>query len=117
MKTRWSVALVLFALGVVGALALSSADPARAYHQDRYYGAGIPQGTTLEVRLDSKISTDDMHSGDGWTGTVNQPVMAGGRVMIPAGSPVRGVITSSAQGTHTTRASVALAVRQVQVNA
>src|SRR5262249_7048874 len=70
----------------------------------------------MNVRLDSKISTEDAHSGDTWTGTVSQSVYSDGRVVIPAGSAVQGIVTEAAQGTHTTPARIDLAVRHVNMN-
>src|SRR5262245_56087180 len=56
-------------------------------------GMRVPAGTALTVRLDSQVSTDDMRSGDRWNGTLSQPVMRRNRVMIPAGTPVEGIVT------------------------
>jgi hypothetical protein len=71
----------------------------------------VQSGTPIEVRLDTKISTENAHNGDPWTGTVVQTV--GG---IPAGSPVTGVVTESAQGTHETPARISLALRNVTID-
>jgi hypothetical protein len=81
-----------------------------------YRGRTIPAGTDIAVRLDSKISTDDSRAGDQWVGTVTRDVYSNGRVMIPAGSQVSGVVTSSVQGTHNSRPSLDLAMRRVEVN-
>lgn len=76
-------------------------------------GMRVPAGTPLTVRLDSQVSTDDMRSGDRWSGTVSQPVMRRNRVMIPAGTPVEGIVTQSIQGDHNNPAQVSLAVRSL----
>lgn len=76
----------------------------------------VPAGTAIDVRLDSKISTEDANSGDRWTGTVYRSVMSGGRVAIPAGTPVSGVVVHSVQGDHNTRPQLALAVRNVNLD-
>lgn len=89
-------------------LATSSIDPAQAQR--------LRAGTTMNVRLDSKISTDDNHAGDTWSGTVTQDVYARGRTVIPAGSRVTGQVTNSVQGDHHTRPSLDLQVTSVEVN-
>ncbi|MEO7867007.1 MAG: hypothetical protein ABIU54_05135 [Candidatus Eisenbacteria bacterium] len=76
----------------------------------------IPAGTSVNVRLDSKISTDETKQGDTWTGTVTRSVMAGNQVVIPAGSPVQGVVTSCVPGTHSTRPEIGMSIRQVTPN-
>lgn len=76
----------------------------------------IPAGTSFNVRLDSQVSTENGQQGDSWTGTVSQSVIADNRVVIPAGTPVEGVVTSSQQGTHSTRPSMQLAVSRVTVD-
>jgi hypothetical protein len=111
MRTHKLAALAL-ALGL-GALSSAPNDPvdARTYRR-----VVIPSGTTLHVRLDSKISTENNQRGDSWNGTVSQSVVSNGQVVIPAGSPVTGVVTSAAQGTHESKPQLGLAVRRVNVN-
>jgi hypothetical protein len=88
----------------------------RQYGRDRWTrGMRVPAGTPLTVRLDSQISTDDMRSGDRWSGTLSQPVVFRNRVMIPAGTPVEGILTESVQGDHNNPAQVTLAVRSMDV--
>lgn len=87
------------------------------YQNDRWNrGMRVPAGTAFAVRLDSQVSTDDMRSGDRWSGTVSQPVMRRNRVMIPAGTQVEGIVTQSIQGDHNNPAQVALAVRAIDVD-
>lgn len=54
----------------------------------------VPVGTTLSVRLDQTLNADRNGPGDLVTGTLRQPVTDGIRVLIPAGSVVRGEIVS-----------------------
>src|SRR4030095_2675320 len=65
--------------------------------------------------VDSKISTDDNHNGDAWSGTVSQPVSYQGHVVIPEGSRVSGVVTSWVEGTHDSKAQLDLEVREVSI--
>jgi hypothetical protein len=76
----------------------------------------VASGTPIDVRLDTEISTENARGGDAWTGTLEQSVVSRGRVTIPAGSPVSGIVTSAQQGTHETQAQLGLAVREVTVN-
>src|SRR5437016_6414263 len=111
-KKLAAIALVVFARG---SLSVASA---QNYHRGGTWwrSSSIPAGTTMNVRLDSGISTESSQSGDSWTGTVSQSVYANGNVVIPAGSPVEGVVTNAMQGTHETRPEIDLSVRQVTVN-
>jgi len=89
------------------ALALALAAPAVASAQT------IPAGTPVSVRIDQRISTHHASAGDTWTGTLTRSVVVRGRTAFPAGSAVRGVVSQSVQGTHSTKAQIALAVRSI----
>jgi hypothetical protein len=91
-----------------------SASAARRHRSSSY--EVVPAGSTLNVRVDDKVSTEDANRGDGWSGTVSNDVVVDGRVLIPAGSAVTGMVTSAAQGTHSTRPHLGLAVRQVNID-
>jgi hypothetical protein len=133
MKTRNFVTLALTLLVVgssMSSMLTSDADAARRYRRNysRSYDRGtdsrwnnratevVPAGATLVVRLDQKISSDDANRGDTWTGTIAQSVYSDNRVVIPEGSPVSGVVTSAREGTHSTRAMIALGVRRVTID-
>ena len=92
----------------LGLAALITAAPAAALAQ-------VPAGTPITVRLDERLSTGHVQRGTHWNGTVARPVVVGGRTVIPAGSAVDGVVTSAAEGTHHTKASMSLAIRGVRV--
>lgn len=115
MKRNVYLTTAILALSAVGSM-WSTSEAARWNRNDRtsYYDRVVmPAGTAFNVRLDSKISTEDAQPGDTWTGTVINSVIADNEVVIPAGSPVEGVVSSSAQGTHNSRPSLSLAVRRV----
>lgn len=77
----------------------------------------VNAGTTMDVRLNTKIATDDVQTGDSWTGTVTRNVYSSrGNLVIPSGSQVTGQVTHAVRGDHNTRPSLGLAVRRVQVN-
>ncbi len=119
--------IVVLALGCVSFLSTTS--DARRYRNEnsrnynRNYRSNynqnrvlIPAGSTVNVRLTSKVSTENGQSGDTWTGTVIRPIVAGNNLVIPAGTPVEGVVTNATQGTHNNRPELALAIRQITVN-
>ena len=95
---------VLRALGVA-ALILAAPSAARAQN--------VPAGTPITVRLEERLSTGHVQRGTHWNGTVARPVVVRGRTVIAAGSPVDGVVTSSAEGTHHSKAHMSLAIRSV----
>jgi len=103
-------------------LALTSMDASarthRLPHGHVWHGSRtqLPSGSTINVRLDTKLDTDDINAGDMWSGTITQPVTDGNRIAIPAGSRVEGVVTNAHEGTHSTPAELDLAVRSVSVN-
>ena len=53
----------------------------------------VPTGTALMVRLDTTLATFSNKPGDPFQGKLSQPVMLGGRIMIPAGAIVEGRVT------------------------
>jgi len=54
--------------------------------------AGV--GTTMSLTLDQNLSTRDNTPGDGFTATIQEPVLdASGTVVIPVGATVRGRVT------------------------
>lgn len=120
MRSSGFKALML-ALLVLGSASASFGQPRDPYGRP-YYGrwyrntATVPTGTTMMVRLDQEIDTDDNRTGERWTGTVSRNVIVDGRVMIPAGAEVEGVVSNSLQGTHNTPASLDLTVQAVSIN-
>ena len=85
-------------------------------YRNSYGRVLIPAGMPIDVRLDTQISTEDARRGDSWSGTVTQSVIADDRVVIPAGAQVEGVVRNSMQGTHTSRPSIDLGIRRVNVD-
>jgi hypothetical protein len=53
----------------------------------------VPAGTALMVKLDTTLATFSNKPGDSFQGKLSQPVMLGGRIMIPAGATVEGRVT------------------------
>jgi len=53
----------------------------------------VPAGTALMVKLDTTLATFSNKPGDPFQSKLSQPVMLGGRIMIPAGATVEGRVT------------------------
>jgi hypothetical protein len=73
--------MVLPGILVLAATAVAQMNPA------------VPTGTALMVRLDTTLATFSNKPGDPFQGRLSQPVMIGGRIMIPAGAIVEGRVT------------------------
>lgn len=79
-------------------------------------GVTVPAGTGVKVAVAAKISSETAQPGDTWTGTVQEPVVVGDRVAIPAGSQVTGVVSGVVPAAKGSRAVLVLAVKSVEVN-
>lgn len=55
----------------------------------------VPVGTTFEVITNSEINSQRNHVGEFFSATLNQPVLIGNDIIVPAGSEVFGQITYS----------------------
>ena len=57
-------------------------------------GASLPEGSTIQVRLDDSLGTDRNKAGDRFTATVSQAITAtNGATVVPVGAKVHGTIT------------------------
>lgn len=63
----------------------------------------VPIGTEIDVRLQNSLSSATAEVEDRFEGTTVNDVVVSGRVLIPAGSVVRGVITGVERATRTNR--------------
>ena len=54
----------------------------------------IMQGTQIHLKLLSDISTSDSRNGDPFMAVVTEPVVLGNQVLLPAGTKIRGIVTS-----------------------
>lgn len=55
----------------------------------------VPVGSKLVVKSLLDLGTDKVQAGDAWEGTLAEDVLVNGKLVWPAGKPVRGVITQS----------------------
>jgi hypothetical protein len=60
----------------------------------------LAAGTNITIRLSADLSTDDAHRGQPFGGVVARNVYKDGRIIIPAGSGIRGRIVYVSQGHH-----------------
>lgn len=76
----------------------------------------VPQGTTLDVRLVNRLSSDGNHAGDTFSATVEKPVTVNGKVVIPAGAEVTGRVTKAVEsGKLKNRAELWVTLTSVEV--
>jgi hypothetical protein len=52
----------------------------------------VPVDTTLSVRTNQALSTKSVQTGDSFSGTIMTPISINGKVVIPAGSDVTGIV-------------------------
>ncbi len=61
----------------------------------------IPAGTSLSIRINQHISVKSSHAGERFDGEVVEPVAeANGRIIVPRGTPVGGIIDASHRRGH-----------------
>jgi hypothetical protein len=78
--------------------------------------AEIPVGTELDVRLQHSLNSGTAQVEDRFEGTTVADLQLNGRTLIPAGSVLRGVVTSVEPGTRTNRtARMAVSFDQVTI--
>ncbi|MFN2382799.1 MAG: hypothetical protein ABR559_00890 [Gemmatimonadota bacterium] len=76
--------------------------------------SSIPAGTHIPVSLLAQIDSEHNNVGDSWTGRVTRDVVVGGRVVIPGGATVSGVVSGIDEGDATGQGSVTLDARSVE---
>ena len=77
----------------------------------------VPSGTEMDVRLSNVLNSGTAQVEDRFEGTTLVDVIVNGRTLIPAGSVMRGVVTSVDPATRTNRtAKMTVSFDQVTVN-
>jgi len=77
----------------------------------------IPVGTEIDIRLQNSLNSGTAQVEDRFEGTTVADLSVDGRVAIPAGSVVRGVVTAVEAGTRTNRTSrMTVSFDQITVN-
>jgi hypothetical protein len=76
----------------------------------------IPVGTEIDVRLQTELTSDTAQVEDRFEGTTVADLYQGDRVLIPAGSLVRGIVTSVNRASRTDRkGSLTVSFNQVTI--
>jgi len=95
----------------------AAASGARAPAQTTAGGVEVPSGTEMDVRLTNALNSGTVKVEDRFEGTTLVDVNINGRVVIPAGSVMRGVVSSVEPATRTNRtAKMTVSFDQVTVN-
>ncbi|MGH9803874.1 MAG: hypothetical protein ACRD4D_01785 [Candidatus Acidiferrales bacterium] len=77
----------------------------------------IPAGTQLTVTLSTGVSSKNNEGGDSFEGTLEEPVVVGDRVVIPAGADVEGKVAYAVpSGRLKQRAEIWLTLTEVNVD-
>lgn len=77
----------------------------------------VPVGTEIDVRLQTPLSSDTAQVEDRFEATTVVDLSRGGRVLIPAGSMLRGVVSSVDRASRTDRkGSLTVAFDQITIN-
>ncbi len=58
----------------------------------------IPAGTRVTVRTNSALSTKTASSGETFTGSLSQPILIDGKIAVPQGAAVEGLVAGSDDG-------------------
>ena len=91
--------------------------PAPARTQTSVSPNEVPAGTELDVRLQNSLNSGTAQVEDRFEATTLVDLNVNGRVLIPAGSVMRGVVTAVEAGTRTNRTSrMTVSFDQVTVN-
>ena len=73
-------------------------EPAAAWERVNERKVSVPAGTMLAVRLTDHVSSDKSQAGDRFEGTLDTPVVVGGKVVADKGSSVVGRVVASTKG-------------------
>jgi hypothetical protein len=93
------------------------ASGARAATQPVAGGVEVPSGTEMDVRLTNPLNSGNVQVEDRFEGTTLVDLTIGGRTVIPAGSVMRGIVSSVEPATRTNRtAKMTVSFDQVTVN-
>jgi hypothetical protein len=76
----------------------------------------LPAGTSLDVRLASRLHSQIASPGDSWTGVLIHPVVLEGRTIVPAGTYVHGNVMAARKPNQGDGAMLDLAIRSVSLD-
>jgi hypothetical protein len=77
----------------------------------------VPQGATLQVRLDRSLGADTSKEGDRFSATVQSPLVGGnGDIVVPVGTVLNGHVSQLKRSSHVgEQAAIALAFDSIRV--
>jgi hypothetical protein len=76
--------------------------------------ATLPAGTMFHVVVGTPITSETANAGDAWSGTLKEAVPVGAMGVIPAGSPVHGVVEGAKPAAKGDRAVLVLRLTAVE---
>jgi hypothetical protein len=77
----------------------------------------VPENTPIHVTLDQAVASDQSRPGDHFEATISEPVVIGGKTVIPQGAYAEGlVVDAQRSGRIMGRARLQLALESVSVN-
>jgi outer membrane lipoprotein SlyB len=81
----------------------------------RNVSVDIPAGTSVIVALESPIATDENQSGETFRARTQDPIIVGGRTLVPAGAQVHGTLHDvQASGRIKGRAAMTLSFDRIE---
>ncbi len=84
---------------------------------DRTDPVTLPSGTTLHVRLDQTLASNQNRSGDAFEASVAEPIVLDKKTVIPEGARVQGRVVEARESGHLMGVSrLRLALDSVEVN-
>jgi len=60
----------------------------------------LPEGTPIPIRLKSALSSASVHAGEGFSATVDEPVVIDGQTLIDRGTPATGRVLEAKPSTN-----------------
>jgi hypothetical protein len=119
---RFSLSLLLGLLGACGAQAADSAAKPSSFARpapavSAVASRAIPQGTRIRIRLDQTLDTKTARPGEPFHATLDAPIVARGRVVVPRGTPFTGVVAAAkSSGRFRGRAVLDLRLRSFRLH-
>lgn len=108
--------LVVTAAAIAAAGCTQNRTSARseAVQKPRFETMVIPDGTNVVASLDTRLTTETNHTGDAFGATTTEPIIVGGRTVVPAGARIHGILRDvQASGRTSGRARMTLTYESI----
>ena len=107
--------LILIAVAMmVGCAGDQEGTKTAAAQKPRFVTLVIPDGANVVASLDTRLSTETNHTGDRFDATTTEPIIVGGKTVLPTGARIHGVLRDvQASGRVKGRAQMTLAYQGV----